>query len=278
MAMKFGGWYNNPATGKNQRWWGGNEWTNGEDPTQGLGVNWKSILASQSKAASKGDLTAVSGAPTSEQIAQGIIDAQKKQIEQETGYLKKYQTENPFVFDEAFARESATAEYEPYYQRLLEDYLSTVEPKKASLQDQTKLLQDLYKLDTTGRTNLYDRAIQGAEEGAAGRGMFFSGVNKRSVGEKTVDYGLAEEQAGKKFEYGKGVLGRQGEALTLEEAVQRRTTGEEQATAIEGGILKRGKEAAVKYYTARDLPYYRQFPSSSGSALRGYDIPDYLRF
>lgn len=33
MADKqYGGWYDNPATGKNQRWWGENIWTNGEDP------------------------------------------------------------------------------------------------------------------------------------------------------------------------------------------------------------------------------------------------------
>jgi hypothetical protein len=31
---KLGGWYDNPATGKNQRWWNG-VWTDGEDPTQG---------------------------------------------------------------------------------------------------------------------------------------------------------------------------------------------------------------------------------------------------
>ena len=31
---QLGGWYDNPATGKNQRWWNG-VWTDGEDPTQG---------------------------------------------------------------------------------------------------------------------------------------------------------------------------------------------------------------------------------------------------
>jgi hypothetical protein len=36
MADKqYGGWYDNPATGKNQRWWGEGIWTNGEDPGGG---------------------------------------------------------------------------------------------------------------------------------------------------------------------------------------------------------------------------------------------------
>jgi len=40
--MQFGGWYNNPAQGgKNMRWWGGDTWTMGEDPTGGRGVNWQ---------------------------------------------------------------------------------------------------------------------------------------------------------------------------------------------------------------------------------------------
>lgn len=33
--MQIGGWYNNPATGTNQRYWGGNTWTDGSDPTGG---------------------------------------------------------------------------------------------------------------------------------------------------------------------------------------------------------------------------------------------------
>lgn len=33
--MQFGGWYDNPATGRNQRWWGDYGWTDGADPTQG---------------------------------------------------------------------------------------------------------------------------------------------------------------------------------------------------------------------------------------------------
>lgn len=31
--MQVGGWYNNPLTGKVQRWWGNNVWTDGNDPS-----------------------------------------------------------------------------------------------------------------------------------------------------------------------------------------------------------------------------------------------------
>lgn len=34
MAMQYGGWYDNPATGTNQRWWNGT-WTNGAEPSSG---------------------------------------------------------------------------------------------------------------------------------------------------------------------------------------------------------------------------------------------------
>jgi hypothetical protein len=40
MAEKqFGGWYDNPATGTNMRWWGDKGWTTGSDPTQGGGTS-----------------------------------------------------------------------------------------------------------------------------------------------------------------------------------------------------------------------------------------------
>lgn len=43
MAQKqFGGYYPNPDQGgKVMRWWGGNSWTMGEDPTGGRGPNWQ---------------------------------------------------------------------------------------------------------------------------------------------------------------------------------------------------------------------------------------------
>lgn len=45
--VPFGGWGPNPnAGGKIQRYWGGNVWTSGEDPTGGKGVNWQSAGAS----------------------------------------------------------------------------------------------------------------------------------------------------------------------------------------------------------------------------------------
>ena len=41
--VPFGGWANNQAQGgKNMRYWGGNVWTMGEDPTGGAGPNWQS--------------------------------------------------------------------------------------------------------------------------------------------------------------------------------------------------------------------------------------------
>ncbi len=35
MAKQYGGWYDNPATGRNQRWWGEGIWTEGEEPAGG---------------------------------------------------------------------------------------------------------------------------------------------------------------------------------------------------------------------------------------------------
>lgn len=227
--------------------------------------------------AGKGGPSSLAGVKTPEQIAQDIINSQSEAIKKETSYLEKYQTENPFVFDEVFARESSKAEYEPYYQRLLQDYLSGVNLEKESVQAERGLLQDLYELDTTKRSNLFDRAIQSAEEGSAGRGMFFSGVSRRDVGEKTVDYLGEQKGVEEKFGYGMGALERKEKGIGLEEATTTRGMGEEEQYAIEGGILKRKGEAQTKYYTPLVQSYLRQFPTES-NVLGGYVPPEFLRY
>jgi len=56
-------------------------------------------------------------------VANEILKAQEAQRKEETSYIQKTFLDNPFVFDELAARKSSTAEYAPYYQNLLSDYL-----------------------------------------------------------------------------------------------------------------------------------------------------------
>lgn len=55
--MQLGGWYNNPAQGgKNMRYWGGDSWTMGEDPTGGRGANWQQTSPTQTNQSTTQDM------------------------------------------------------------------------------------------------------------------------------------------------------------------------------------------------------------------------------
>lgn len=210
--------------------------------------------------------------------AQKILDAQKKVIDEEKKFIEKYKQDNPFVFDEELARQSATAEYEPYYSELLQDYLGQTESQRQTVQDEQKLAQDLYKLDTSARSRAYERAIGEAERGFAGSGLFFSGIKERTTGQQEVEYGSESQRAS--GQYGTQQAGFERTLGDIGTAEQQKTRdiGREQQASIESGVLKRESEAEKGYYTPLIQSYYRQFPTSSGNVLQGYVVPDYLQF
>jgi hypothetical protein len=116
-----------------------------------------------------------------------LFEANKKAIEEETKWIKEYSKKNPFVFDELLAKKSATAEYEPYYTELLQDYISDVETKRQTVQDDQALSKTLAQYNTERSSREYARAEEQAMEGFAGSGMFFSGIKERTLGELGIE-------------------------------------------------------------------------------------------
>jgi electron transfer flavoprotein alpha subunit len=231
--------------------------------------------------AGKGAATGGSGSNDPTKIAQdfatNLINAQAETIKRETSFLDQYTTQNPFVFDEELAKKSATAEYQPYYTELLDDYTKNIDLQKETTRGSSKLLTSLQKLDSGTRTNAYNRAVAQAEEGFAGQGMFFSGIKQKAIGEKTVDYQGTENRAGEVYNEAKAGYDRTLQGYDIEQSQKTRDIGREQETAIEGGILTRKKEALANYYTPLEQSYYRQFPTGSGNTLKGYEVPEYYR-
>ncbi len=213
-------------------------------------------------------------AKIAQDFADSLMKAQAETIKRQTQFLDQYTASNPFVFDEALAKQSATAEYQPYYTELLNDYVKSVDLNKETTRGASSLLTTLQKMDSGARTNAYDRAVRQAQEGFAGQGMFFSGIKDRAIGEKTVDYQgdqnrsnvvAAEQQAG----YGRTLQG-----YDVAQANKTRDVGREQQYAIEGGILQRQKEQTGAYNTNLTQAYTRQFNPGD---LSGYTVPEYAR-
>lgn len=212
-----------------------------------------------------------------EDYANKLLEAQKKQIDEETKFLDQYTKSNPFIFDEELAKKSATAEYEPYYSELLKDYTADVDLKRQSVQDEATLLTKLKQMDDASRSRSYQQAVSRANEGFAGSGMFFSGDRARGVGEMAVDYTTGQQRQEETFGNQQRGYERQQTALDTDMSQKTRDIGREQEAAVESGILTRKNEAQVQYYSPLEQTYFRKFPSTSGSALKGYSLPDYYR-
>lgn len=237
---------------------------------------WKDINDYISKGGTKTGMVERPKSP--EEYAQAIIDSQEKLIQEETNFLKDYLAKNPFAFDELLAKQSATEEYTPYYTELLNDYIEDINVKRQTIEDDKRLSEYLSERSAEKTSREYEQAIASAEEGFAGSGMFFSGIKDRTGGllniEKTgelADIATKEGYAQRGYERQLGVLD------TAEER-QRRDIEREKEAAIAGGIETRRGEAMKGYYTPLTESYYRRFPTSSGSTLKGYVPDSYLMY
>jgi hypothetical protein len=216
--------------------------------------------------------------PTAEQIADEVIKAYEPERKAEQELAEKlFGEDNPFVFDEYAARQAAEEEYAPEYNEMLNDYLENVGVTRESIEGDQKLLRSLRTTPegTAGETTrAYERAVEEANKGFAGRGMFFSGTRKRKLGQAEVEREKGLEQTaqdirgqqerifGADTEYG-GVEGYQGNSLF--------------GQSVQEGINQRRQYAGQEWYTPKIMEYNRRFPTESNT-LAGYVPPEFLRY
>jgi hypothetical protein len=193
-------------------------------------------------------------------FADQIVSSQQELIDRQKSFIQQQFKDNPFAFDEALAKQSATAEYEPYYSELLNDYLGNIGIKRESLGGEKQIMQALTTsgTGTAGKTTReYERAVSQAEQGFAGSGMFFSGIKQRALGQADVErqYGLQSQ--------------------AQEIGQKQRDVGRQQTEAVEGGVLQRQNEAWKQYLLPKQMAYGREF---GGANVSDYIPPEYLRY
>jgi hypothetical protein len=174
-----------------------------------------------------------------------------------------YDEVNPFFFDEALAKEAATAEFAPYYDEMLSDYISNVERTKSrSSDDLDRVLKQLeagkeYYMGTERKA--LERAEKSTNEGFAGRGLFFSGMRPNEIKELQEDsamktgnymqnYGYQTE--GAQTSYKRGL-----EDIDTALSQYTRDTERQKETAIAGGVLTRKGEVRDEYEMGRQKYY-----------------------
>lgn len=176
---------------------------------------------------------------------------------------EEYMKRNPFWFDEQAATELATAEYSPYYEELLQDYLGDIKATSDKYQgDAVRTLADLDKQKEVflkDNTQDFDKLIRGIKEGYSAKSLYFSGNNNRDQVESQKEnanklegylgtYGskVGQTQADLNFQ--------QQQAQTLAER-KARDLARERDTAIAGQVNQLEDEAIDEWIYAMELYY-----------------------
>jgi hypothetical protein len=193
-------------------------------------------------------------------IIQNAINSVTSMI---SGPVKDYEEVNPFFFDEALAKEASTAEYAPYYQELLTDYISNVERTKSrSQEDLGRTLKQLEagKEYYLGKNRMaLDKALRNTNEGYAGRGLFFSGMRPKEIQEIEKENQMDVENYLTGYNYNKSGAElqnvRTGENVDTALSQYTRDTEREKDTAIAGGVLTRKGEVREEYEAGKTKYY-----------------------
>lgn len=175
----------------------------------------------------------------------------------------KYMEKNPFAFDEQAAKEAATAEFSPYYQEALSDYMADVNEQKRRVgEDKVQLLKELEAqkdyFNEKEKTN-FDRLIRGIKEGYSSRGLYFSGVRHRTEAEAQSDYESGLQDYMRQYKYKTAGIGQEANRsisdINKEELRKQRDIGREQQAAIEGQTQKMKGEALNQYLYGMEKYY-----------------------
>lgn len=227
---------------------------------------WSDAAAAADYAATGG---AGKGSPTG---GGGANDYLTNAVNSFSSLVKKtpsYSSVNPFSFDEALAKESATAEYAPYYKQLLTDYTQNVETTKSrSAEDLKSTLEQLNagKEYYTGvQRRALDTATRQTNEGYAGNGLFFSGARQRDVKQlQTENQAQTENYLGTyNYNTNQAKLGDTRTTQNQDTALSQytRDTNQAEKAAIEGNVLQR-KNEALNEYGIKQADYYANANSS----------------
>lgn len=191
-----------------------------------------------------------------------FLESLKKQLQSQMDEFNKRYTEfgekNPFTFDEAQAKASATERYSPYYSAQLNDLLSGINRQRESTQGEQQLLADLNKIQTVQDKRALDEAVKASEEGYAGVGLFESGARRRETGMQNITGAEQATTREKQYGYNQAELGRTMGGLAQQEATGRREIGAAQTTDVESEVAKLKAEEEARY--AQERAQYIGYP------------------
>jgi len=188
---------------------------------------------------------------TADSFLQSLKDELTKQFDELAKRAKEFDTNNPFVFDEALAKASAEERFNPYYEAELKDFTQGIERQKQSSEGSMKLLTDLNRIQVGQDKRNLDEAISAAEEGYAGAGLFNSGAKERGVGQTMV---AGQDTANTRdLNYNESIAGGKRNLADINQnlATGVRHLGAAKTTDIQTEIEKQKAEEEARHATER---------------------------
>jgi len=168
---------------------------------------------------------------------------------------EEYLKANPFYFDEQNARDVSTAEFSPYYDEILNDYMGDVKmTADKNKGDTTRILADLDKqkeLFIQNNSADFEKTIRGIKEGYSAKGLYFGGENMRTQNEATASNTNKLEgylnTYGNKYGQTKDESAFTQNQLDVGAQRKARDVGRDKLASIYGGVQTQKNEAIDEY-------------------------------
>jgi hypothetical protein len=198
----------------------------------------------------------VSGGTTGGGTTNDFIKALVEPIIKELGdfeqRVKDFGLEGPFAFDEALAREGSKEIVDPFYDELLDEFISGVQVERRQGAGRERQLLENLSVEKEFETGDFRRKVEDAidttRQGFETKGLFASGLRRRAegraeaagrVGERALEAEFGQRKTGIKTDQ-QNLL----ERLGIRERVGRRQIGTERREEIESGVEARRREQA----------------------------------
>lgn len=257
-GKQIGGWYDNPKTGKNERYWGtiGNQEIFISNPNADINEVYALVansLGLRSSFASPEQNTNI----FLDNSKQSVIDATLKATDPLAEADKRaaeFDKNNPFAFDEVLATESARERLDPYYQAELQDFTEGIQIRRRQSEQEERSVLNQLNVQTQNLLGDVKRqvtdALDATRKGFAGAGLFLSGQRLREEGKTQIrgqeqqERGLADIDVRRQSTLGSSQAN-QG-LLNIQERSGKRNLRAEQTTALTTDVEQQKQEQEAK--------------------------------
>ena len=192
----------------------------------------------------------------------------------------EYLKANPFYFDEATAEQASTAEYSPYYDKILSDYMTNINGEIDKAQgDLGRFLSELDRqtqVYTTQNKAQLASDLENTRQGYVGNGLGFSGFENKALTDTTT----TSNNALNDYTGSQDAKATQQKADTAYNVNQYNTqgtqeqfnVGNDKAAAIAGGVQQRESEALNQYLYGAQTYYQNDLNPNTGTSNTDADV------